>query len=324
MLRKSFCLLFILGLLIASPILAKEQVKKEYTPPDQHEFILYAFPPAADLNWASPRKLMWGAGIKGRMVFEHGKNKHTIGHCFMELKSPDGDRELTGSTTAPDAPSDADFITKHGYGLGVLFAPMKGALDKSEKLEEELHDRYQTGKAMFIRFIISEKAYDRMKQYIDEYRERGYDGIYNGMNEPRKGTGAGCSAFAMSFLDVCGYVDPFFKKYWIRKVNLPTELVGGPITGNHVSLTKTIFKARWAKDGEESIPLELYDPQLMYEWMHKVYRVACKLYKKEGSYKKMKILGTSFKFVKRGRALGILVDIRHLPPATDPIWKVEE
>jgi hypothetical protein len=124
-----------------------------------HEFILYSFPPASPLNWSTPLKLAYGAGLKGRMVFEHGKNKHTIGHCFMELKSPDGDRELTGSTTAPDAPSDADFVTKLGYGLGVLFAPMKGALDSSEKLDEELLQRYDTGKVIFLRFIINEEAY---------------------------------------------------------------------------------------------------------------------------------------------------------------------
>lgn len=288
-----------------------------------HEFILYAFPPATPLNWSSPLKLAYGAGLKGRLVFEHGKNKHTIGHCFMEMKGPDGHHELTGSTTSPDAPSDADFITKHGYGLGVLFAPMKGALDSSEKLAGELEQRYQTGKAMFIRFIVNEQAYERMKTYIDEYREKGFDSIYNGTNEPRKGKGAGCSAFAISFLDVCGYIDPYFKKNWIRKVNLPTNLVGGPITGNKVSLAKLLFKARWAKKDEDCIPLEMWDPQLMFEWIRKVYQIAAKLQKENGNFDKLKILGKNFKFVKRGKVLGLYIDIRDLPTATDPIWQVE-
>lgn len=286
-----------------------------------HEFILYAFPPAVPLDWSTPLKLAYGAGLKGRLVFEHGKNKHTIGHCFMELKSPEGDRELTGSTTAPDAPSDADFITKHGYGLGVLFAPMKGALDSSEKLDGELLDRYKTGKVTFVRFIINKDAYDRMKQYIDEYREKGYDSIYNGTNEPRKGKGAGCSAFAVSFLDVCGYIDPYFTKNWIRRVKMPRHLVGGPVTGNKVSLAKLLTKARWAKEGEDFIPLEMWDPQLMYEWVQKVVRIANKLYAEEGNYNKLKILGKNIRFIKRGKAIGLYVDIRDLAPATDPIWQ---
>ncbi len=286
-----------------------------------YEFILYAFPPATPLDWSSPLKLAYGAGLKGRLVFEHGKNKHTIGHAFMELRK-DGKRvELTGSTTAADAPSDADFITKHGYGLGVLFAPMKGALDCSEKLDGELIDRYKTGKVMYIRFIINEKAYARMKQYIDEYRAKGYDQIYNGTNEPRKGTGAGCSAFAMSFLDVCGYIDPMFEKEWIRRVDLPKSLVGGPITGNKVSLAKTIFKAHWAKPGEEAIPLALYDPELMYNWLKETHKQAFKLYKEQGNYKSMKVLGRNFRFDQRGKATGLIVDITDLPPATDPLWQ---
>ncbi len=160
-----------------------------------------------------------------------------------------------------------------------------------------------------------------MKTYIDEYRERGYDSIYNGTNEPRKGKDAGCSAFAMSFLDVCDYVDPYFKKHWVRRVKLPRDLVGGPITGNRVSLAKLLFKAHWAREGEDFIPLNMWDPQLMYEWVHKVYRVAVKLYREEGNYDKLKILGKSFKFVKRGNALGIYVDIRDIPSATDSIWQ---
>jgi hypothetical protein len=289
-----------------------------------YEFILYSFPPGAPLNWSSPLKLAYGAGIKGRLKFEHGKNKHTIGHCFMELKGPDGYRELTGSTTAPDAPSDSDYVTKHGYGLGVLFAPMKGALDRSEKLDSELKQRYGTGKMTFLRFLINKKAFEKMKTYLKEYRERGYDKIYNGTNEPRKGKGAGCSKFAVSFLELCGYMDPYFEHNWLRKVKLPKELVGGPITGNHVSLAKVIFNARWAKEGDDYIPLEMYDPQLIYEWVQQVYKIAVRLNKKEGNFNKLTILGKNFKFVKRGKALGLFIDIRDLPVSKDPIWLVDE
>lgn len=307
---KKLLLAFLLLTIFATPSVAQN-----------YEFILWAFPPAVPLDWSSPLKLAYGAGLKGRFVFEHGKNKHTIGHCFMELKGPNGEHELTGSTTAADAPSDADFVTKHGYGLGVLFAPMKGALDSSAKLQQELLDRYKTGKVTFLRFIINKDAYARMKKYLDEYRLKGYDKIYNGTNEPRKGKGAGCSAFAVSFLDVCGYIDPYFEKEWIRRVKLPTSLVGGPITGKHVSLAKVIFKAHWAKENEEFIPLEMWDPQLMYEWVHRVYRLAGKMQKENGSFDQLKILGKNFRFVKIDKALGMFIDIRDLKPASDPIWQ---
>jgi len=88
------------------------------------ELTLYTFPPPRDLNWKSPQSLAFCAAVGNRLVVTHLKHKHTFGHVFIELKG-DGYHELTGSTTAPDAPADAEMITKHGHGLGVFFAPLK-------------------------------------------------------------------------------------------------------------------------------------------------------------------------------------------------------
>lgn len=282
---------------------------------------IYAFPPSAHLDWSSPLKLAYGAGIRGRLSFEHGKSKHTIGHCFIELNGSDGFRALTGSTTAPDAPSDSDYITKRGYGLGVLFAPMKGALDNSNKLDRELKMRYKTGKVFFMKLKISQKAFDRMKNYLEEYHKRGYDKIYNGMNKPREGSGAGCSAFAMSFLELGGMLDPVFKKEWIRRVNLPNELVGGPMTGNKVSLSKMIFNAHWAKENEPHIKLELYDPQLMFEWLQKLVEKAKFARVHNQRSKDFSLLKRNFKFIRRGKAIGLYIDATDIPVPTESIWQ---
>jgi hypothetical protein len=48
------------------------------------------------------------------------------------------------------------------------------------------------------------------------------------------------------------------------------------------------------------------------------------MYQDEGNYNKLKILGKSFKFVRRGNALGLYIDIRDIPPALDPIWQEDE
>ncbi len=285
------------------------------------ELTVYSFPPAVPLDWSSPLKLAFGAGVKGKLVFEHGKNKHSIGHCFMELTGPNGEREITGMTTAPDAPSDADFITKHGYGLGVLFAPMKGALDDGKKLDGELKDRYKTGKVTFLKFKVTNEMYKRMQTYLTEYRAKGYDKTYNGMNEPRKGLGAGCSAFAVSFLDVGNMIDPVFEKEWIRRVKMPKSLVGGPVTGNKVSLRKLLFTAHWAKKNEEYVPLEMWDPQLIFEWVHKLAEKAKFARVHNQKSNEFKILGKPFKFIKRGKALGIYVDATHMKTPNDPIWQ---
>lgn len=307
MLRRSFLALLIVIALGCSPCSAQE-------------FVLYAFPPAADLNWNSPLSLAWGAGVKGRFSFQHGKAKHTIGHCFMELIGADGTRELTGMTTAPDAPSDSDYITKKGFGLGVLFAPLQGALDASQKLDGELKKRYETGKVAFFRFRISQAQYARMKQYLTEYRARGYDKIYNGLNEPRKGLGAGCSAFAVSFLDITNLIDPVMEQQWIRRVNIPLSLIGGPLTGNTVSLAKLTVSAHWAKPGEPSRELVLYDPQLIFEWLAKEADKA-RFAKLHGAKPETTLLGKPCRFVRRGNAVGLYLDVSDCSVPADALWK---
>ncbi len=284
------------------------------------EFVLYSFPPAAELNWKTPYTLAWGAGVKGRLTFQHGKAKHTIGHCFMELIGTDGTRDITGMTTAPDAPPDVDFITKKGYGLGLLFAPMQGAFDPSQKLDAELKGRYETGRVAFFRFRISQAQYARMKKYLTEYKARGYDKIYNGLNEPRKGLGAGCSAFAMSFLDITNLIDPVMNQQWIRRVNIPLDLIGGPLTGKTVSLGKFTTSARWAKPGEPARELALYDPQMIFEWLGKEAEKA-RFNKLHGSNPETTLLGKPCRFVRRGNAVGLYLDVSDRPVPTDSLWR---
>lgn len=291
-----------------------------WSPCSAQEFVLYAFPPAADLNWNSPLSLAWGAGVKGRFSFQHGKAKHTIGHCFMELIGADGTRDLTGMTTAPDAPSDSDYVTKKGYGLGVLFAPLQGALDSSLKLDGELKTRYETGRVAFFRFRISQAQYGRMKRYLTEFRARGYDKVYNGLNEPRKGQGAGCSAFAISFLDITDLIDPVMAQQWIRRVNIPLSLIGGPLTGNTVSLAKLTVSAHWARPGEPSRELALYDPQLIFEWLGKEFEKA-RFAKLHGAKPETTLLGKPCQFVHRGNAVGLYLDVRGHPVPADSLWK---
>lgn len=285
------------------------------------QLTVYTMPPPHHLDWSSPRTLIFGAAIANRFTFSHIKHKHTFGHCFIELNGPRGERELTGSTTAPDAPSDADFITKEGYGLGVLFADFKGALDTPGSLDPQMSDRYKTGRIGFITFKLSQAQYERVARYLREYRERGYGSVYNGLNLPRQGLGAGCSAFGVSFLDVLGLIRPEFDKEWKVKVLIPLKLLGGPITGKRVSLVSAVL-GRWAKENEPHRVLELYDPDLMFSWIHKKWeqekfsQLHEKVIDPRGDYL------PAVQLVNRGKALGLLYDVSRLPVPTDPIWKV--
>ncbi len=285
------------------------------------ELTLYTMPPPGHLDWSSPRGLMFDAAIANRLTFTHIKHKHTFGHCFIELRGPNGERELTGSTTAPDAPSDADFVTKKGYGLGVFWADFHGALDPAESLDAQLPDRYKSGRIGFIVFKINTPMWQRLNQYLQEYRARGYGKIYNGQNKPREGLGAGCSAFGIGFLEVAGFMRPEFEKAWPQTVAIPDKLIGGPMTGKRVSLLAAAM-GRWAKPGEPSHVLKMYDPDLMYTWIHKLWQQNRfnQLQQDTAAAGNDDFLAHP-RLIKRGSALGIEYDCTRYAPPAEPIWQ---
>jgi hypothetical protein len=285
------------------------------------ELTLYTMPPPRDLNWKNPQTLAFGAALGNRLVLTHVKHKHTFGHVFIELKG-EGYHELTGSTTAPDAPADAEMITKHGHGLGVFFAPLKGALDPKEGLEKELVDRYKSGRVAYIRFKLSPSTFERLQTFLKEYKERGYNQIYNGTNEPRKGKGAGCSIFGVVFLELAGLLHPVWVKEWVRERLIPLEFIGGPLTGKRVSLKQTLVNSRWAKPSEPHMVLRLYDPELMYKWIGLTWKNLQheSLHANPAGKGSTPAAGKAT-IEKRGNALGLVYDCRHVPTPTDPIWQ---
>jgi hypothetical protein len=286
------------------------------------ELTLYTFPPPRDLNWKSPQSLAFCAAVGNRLVVTHLKHKHTFGHVFIELKG-DGYHELTGSTTAPDAPADAEMITKHGHGLGVFFAPLKGALDPKEGLEKELVERYKSGRVAFIRFKLNPTTFERLKTFLREYKERGYNNIYNGTNEPRKGKGAGCSIFGIAFLELAGFLHPVWVREWVRERLIPREFIGGPITGNRVSLKQTLIDSRWAKPSEPHMVLRLYDPELMFKWIREAWKMEHHKALHANPNETVSVKPGEASRDKRGNAFGLVYDCRHVLTPTDPIWQTE-
>ena len=159
-------------------------------------------------------------------------------------------------------------VLKDKVGLSILFKVIDGHLEETEKIRSELEYRTQTGKVAFITFNITDAAYEYLKLYIQSFRARGYDKMYNGKNLPRMGEGSGCSAFAMSFLELINALSPEYNKNWKIKVKVPDKLIGSEPAGAKISLRRLLFSFRWAKNNESFTPLELYDPSLIYNWIN--------------------------------------------------------
>ncbi len=288
------------GLLCLGILLAGSAMAQELT--------LYTMPSPREINWKSPRGLMTSA-VTNNLTIQHWKKKHPIGHVFIQLSHKDtGEVILTGSVPRPEDDSK-NKILKQGYGLGILFTDMLGRLEKTEDLLNEIPARFESGRIGYIRFKLSQGNYDRLKTYLKNYQARGYGNIYNGLNKPREGLGAGCSIFGISFLEVAGLMHPAWREKWPVSVRIPLELIGGPLTGNKVAIHKLAKVTRWAKEDEPHRVLSLYEPFYIFSWINAEWA-------KENKAKTGRV-----KLLKKGKALGLEYDCTHIAPPSKPIFE---
>ncbi len=229
---------------------------------------LYCFPPPHKINWKNPHTLLISTA-RDYISKKHKEPLRPLGHIMVELKK-DSSYLLTGM--APIHRADLKKpVLKEKQGLGILFRVIEGHLEETEKIRSELAYRTQKGKVAFITYNISDSAYEYLKLYIQSFKARGYDRMYNGKNEPRMGEGSGCSAFAVSFLELINALLPEYNQDWKIKVDVPDKLIGGESTGIKISLLRLFFSFRWAKKNESSRPLVLYDPYLIYNWINTIW-----------------------------------------------------
>jgi len=230
---------------------------------------LYAFPPAYQYRWHHPHSLMVSA-VKN---YYFGSKKHKpvrlVGHLIIELKKDSS--SIFTAITADDFTSFRKNILKDKIGLAVLFKPEPGHFEKAEDIKAEIKYRSMESRAAFISFKISDSAYQYLRLYIDSFRIKGYDKLYNGLNNPRAGEGSGCTAFGISFLELINALTPEYREEWAIKVNVPEKLIGDTAAKKKVSLWPIFFSFNWAKKNKPFRPLNLYEPYLIYRWINKTW-----------------------------------------------------
>jgi hypothetical protein len=168
---------------------------------------------------------------------------HPIGHFYVRVQIPGYPTILTGMTTIGRADVELVDLTigrKLGIG-GVLLTPQPGRLNSAAEATEELNLRqskllvvdglnYKSvsgrnigpvfeiddGNVTFARFKLPvENARDALDMFLG-YLQRGEQNKFGSLlSRPHKGTGAGCAAFAMSWLKGSGVI-PVVDESWIN------------------------------------------------------------------------------------------------------------
>ncbi len=147
-----------------------------------------------------------------------------------------------------------------------------------------------------------------MQRYLDEFTERRCFEHYGGANRSRYGEGGGCSPFATSFLDVGGLFAPEFKAAWRITLRIPPEACGGPAFGRRVNPFKALSLKRWAREDEPHVPIEMWDPTLMFRYVDTVWR------------REFREPSGEWMLEKDRAALCLVKDCRDVPTPAEPIW----
>lgn len=273
------------------------------------DITIYSIPSPKGINWKSPNGLVFSYVSNIFCSSRYRKNKHPIGHMMVELK--DSSRHaLVGVTSIAGSGMSKKVILK-GYGLGILFTTINGKLEEEDKNIPQVQQRCETGDIAFITYKIDQLVFNRLWQYLQEYKEKGYPRFYNGWNKPREGLGAGCSAFAVSFLEIGGLSHVLPANEWCVEVAVPRRLIGGRVVASYVQLIKLLFAKRWAANSNTTcMPLSLYEPTLLYNWIKKTHGSA--------------ITMETIQKTSIGKAPGLIIDCSHIRPPDEPIWKNPE
>lgn len=262
---------------------------------------LYTIPPPHPYKWSSPNSLLVST-IRNYYSKTPYYPRRILGHMVIELKK-DSSFYLTGMVS-DELANLKNSILKEKIGLGVLFKLVKGHLEESREVQSELKLKTTSAEAAFISFNISDSAYHYLLSYIDSFKVKGYDKLYNGLNVPRAGKGCGCTAFGISFLELINALDPEYRKNWAIQVKVQEKLIGESRSKKKVSLRRLFFTFKWAKGKQPYRNLMLYEPYLIFNWINTVWE------------KELDNPNPKYKVITSGKAKGLLMDCTACSPVT--------
>lgn len=217
------------------------------------------------ISWTSPRAL-------AKSTVDGANQSYSLGHVSIML-SCGGVDEFTGIANRY-ANETRNAVLKDGNGLGVLFRLFEGSLESGKYTLSNFERMASVGRGRFLTFNISQTTCERLVDYKKQYdslqatrRARGGKIYYGFPALARYGEGAGCSGYAMSYLELAGIKENWMLSAWSRTLRVPKSDVGYPMRADHVGIRYMLYSSSqsWSSATGSHFPLFLWDPDLMYK-----------------------------------------------------------
>jgi len=255
---------------------------------------LYVFPSPKGIDWTTPRSLV-ASTLENSISPSRYRLKHSIGHVSVELRCDNGFWKTTGMTSASDT-EDFSVVFFKKLGLGTLFHSFQGRLQSDSEVINDIQERIPKGDVAWIRFEISSTACQRLETYLSEYTQDQVEENYGLNLRARYREGSGCSEFAMSFLDLAGFLSNERIDAWKAERKVPLSLIGSP--QKPVGVGNILWSRAGQNWADSNVPhrvISYWDPDTLFKWIRS----------------------------RSGTHLGLTYDERSVPVPVDDIWKSE-
>jgi len=246
---------------------------------DRHVLTIFVMNSLKPIDWESPSTLVKST-TRGYMAKLFHHRQYMLGHMIARLESPLVDGINYSAMVSASMKEKRVLWMKEKIGLGILGVAMGGRLDSESDIKKDLKLFSRYGKLAYVKYHISEESARRIIEFMEGFNRSENGNLppsshYGGAFWPRyHQEGSGCSAYVMSIIDVAGLTGGEHEN-WRIDVNIPMDLVGGEINQfRKVPRKKIIKRDSWAIPGDSSIqthiPISLFDPSIVYDWIKKV------------------------------------------------------
>lgn len=269
----------------------KNIIKNEANNKD-NQLIVYSVNPPTPIDWSTPgsafKSIFRNSFIKegytieetdfeGDVVRYKKKIKtHFIGHMFIELKCAGYPTILTGMSS-PGYEEIKGLMLK-GKSFTQIISTTKGHFNTATELQKEIDIRKsKVGNLSSMGVKLSHNSCEELLKYLTEYKACGVNNRYGGLDaSPHKAEGAGCSAFAISFLQRLNIVPMLdsissetFGSEFSRKIIVPHFMLKRNKKDPKVGAWGLLRgkKVSWAKDTKEGRNVVFFDPELFSKWV---------------------------------------------------------
>lgn len=257
------------------------------------ELTMYSIPSASEIAWSSPGKL-GRSSLVSTVVRNFKKGSKGIGHIMVGVRCYKNGELIEDSYSGMnsfDGKESNNLLLKKQSGMGVILHNFKGYQEDKEQVLSQIDETLKHYKMAVVTYKVNYATCERLVDFAKEYGEMGYGFNYGSyLHKPRYRQGAGCIAYAQTFLELAGiYNESFMLKTWGGEIYIPNKIIGpynrtlytsskyseGKLEGSRKVNVLGIMLGfyRWGKPGDANTTyVKWYDPSVLYRWAYGNYQ----------------------------------------------------